>query len=315
MPYSEQISHKSPADTNPARFRLEPLTKINELLFSETEKQRYMEQLQQVVERPMHYLFDLREEEKAIDYIKSTKENYLSTPVGIEKGMSASEVLASILGHKSLGIDWKRREYKNFSTEIVSIGKEKDCNIEIVLWDMHHLNDNQQTILLNKIKSTDMKSFGGVREIRGARKIQFIANGDTRRLQDPYAWKQFFNDPGESHPSFDESVASRTYDDMQQAFLELKTSNESWIRSPRKSGKSAAAAVLRRKFPEGVYILKVDKLIDDPREIMTAWVPEPRIEQVTIVDRAEVLQEDRDAIQFLVNRFGKVLFLKSVQET
>jgi hypothetical protein len=297
--------------------RPHPLTvaEINERLSFGIEKLQHLEQLQKIVERPMHYFYPLEREKEVSDkYIKNKNSDFLSVPVGIEQGMSANLVLANILRHKSFDISWRDREFSSFSKDIVSIGKEKNRDIRVILWDIHFLSGDQQAFLLDKIQSADMKSFGGVREIPGARKIQFIANGDTEHLHNPFAWQQFFNNPGESHAPFNKAVAVQTYKELKEAFQELEVRDESWVRSPRKTGKSAAAAVFRRQFPEKVFILKLDKLIKSPQEIIKAPLPESRAGQITIVDRAEVLQGSSEAIQFLTDRFGKVIYLESTEE-
>lgn len=294
---------------DPRELTASNLAKINEYLSSPIKQQEFLKRQEKILSCPPHVLFDQREADIANTYIEGAKKNWLVTQIVLDDGMFSSQALGYILEKEPLSVDLRTTPHRSFSTNLVSVGIERQKDILVVLRNLHELGVSQRPTFFDILESTDMKAFGGVRELPDAHKVQFVGIGDVSKLED-ITGKELFHFADDMQVTYDEAVAKATLGAMQKAFKLLECANSTQIVSPRSSGKSTAFAALRQEFPEELYIFKLDKIVKSPEEVLKRHWP-TKEGQIAIFDRAEVLQRDPEATQFLVNTFKKAIFLES----
>lgn len=292
-------------------LREQNLARINDYLDSPEQQIKFLERQRKILNRPPHYLFDQSAVELADEYIHAAENmGWLVAQTTLNGDMFWREALGSIVERSPLNVDLRDEEKRRkFSTTLVKEGIKRQRDILVVLRRLHELDSRERPAFFGILESVDMKAFGGPRELPDAHKVQFIGIGDRSRLGE-VTTRGLFHFSDDAQVTYNEDVARATLNAMQGAFEQLESSDSAHVVSNRSTGKSTAFAALRQEFPKELYIVKLDKIIDGPEEVLQRDWP-TREGQIAVFDRAEVLRNDPRATQFLVDTFKKAIFLES----
>ena len=292
--------------------------KVSEFLHNPENFESVVRLAQEVVrERPVHVLYELLDQQnEAHERIARIRElgqsgdrrvaDVIFRPDDhdLPRGAAVAEVL-----NQSNFWDGSHR-FSKFENEVLGAGEITGQDVSIILNDIHNLSETARNFLLEKLTGLDLKRKGGIRA-KSQVNVEFIATADPTKFPEIEQWRTLFNKPEEINFEVSEQKARNSTVIIRDAIDQLDVQKSVDVVSPKRSGKSIIAAVLRNELRGSVFIVSTDKLLRTYKSIDEINWPPPRSGEVVFIDNAELLPSSPNFKEKLVKFYGDkdVVFL------